>query len=184
MKGIYGRQVLGPPWASLETVVLGGVGGSRQAAGPLGAWKPPGHRRTTEGSKWEAGRGWRLYPRRLEWHLLALGQGEAAGLHASLLKSSWKLGQGFGFRPGCKPCAPALPGESQFSALGLSFSICKMVVITSRCSFHLGEPGGIVRGSACRTMASHSSCLPGGRTECQPTAVISDGLLYSFLLNQ
>lgn len=35
------EQVLGPPWASLETMVLGGrMGGSRQAAGPLGAWKP------------------------------------------------------------------------------------------------------------------------------------------------
>lgn len=109
---------------------------------------------------------------------LLWGQGEAASLHASLLKSSWKPGQGFGLRPGRKPRAPALPGERQFRALGLSVSICKMVVITSRCSFHLGEPDGIVRGSACRTMASHSSCLPGGRTECQPAAVISDGLLY------
>lgn len=50
VKGIEGRQVWGLPWASLETVVLGGVG-SRQAAGPVGGWKPPGHRRATEGPK-------------------------------------------------------------------------------------------------------------------------------------
>lgn len=41
---------------------------------------------------------------------------------------------------------------------------------------------GFVRGKTCRTMASHSSCLPGAGQSCQPTEVISDGLLYFIFL--
>ena len=97
-------------------------GGVEAGSGPCRWVEAPRPQKNYRGAQV---RGWRLYTRRLEWHLLLWVRARLPVCNASLLKSSWKLGQDFGLRPGCKPGAPALPGESQFSALGSAFPSIK-----------------------------------------------------------